>query len=135
MNNKVRSNFSLSKKKLGRIFYLRLTDGVESDVKCNIKKIYKTKFCLESLCYFKQPKHRLHFLLVFVLESMAPKATKHQPLTIVQLNPCCCSWMGLRLLLLLVFLVLVASASSNTSKIVTTLPGYTGELPFTLETG
>ncbi|KAG6676170.1 hypothetical protein I3842_15G139100 [Carya illinoinensis] len=43
--------------------------------------------------------------------------------------------MGLRLFLLLVFLVVATSAGSNTKKLVTTLPGYSGELPFKLETG
>ncbi|XP_040996609.1 serine carboxypeptidase-like 10 isoform X1 [Juglans microcarpa x Juglans regia] len=43
--------------------------------------------------------------------------------------------MGLRLLLLLVFLAAATSAGSNAPKLVTTLPGYSGELSFKLETG
>ncbi|KAL6191825.1 hypothetical protein ACLB2K_038214 [Fragaria x ananassa] len=44
-------------------------------------------------------------------------------------------FMGLRLLVTLLSLITLTSASNITTKIVTTLPGYSGDLPFTMETG
>ncbi|KAL6185280.1 hypothetical protein ACLB2K_041414 [Fragaria x ananassa] len=44
-------------------------------------------------------------------------------------------FMGLRLLVTLLSLITLTSASNITAKIVTTLPGYSGDLPFTMETG
>lgn len=44
-------------------------------------------------------------------------------------------FMGLRQLVTLLSLITLTSASNITTKIVTTLPGYSGDLPFTMETG